>query len=162
MLSNGSYREPARTSVQEMNDLLKGRMQRSLSAVGRIRDTGERTQFAGASHQTRERRAGYSRFLCCLDDRLPGSYRFDGSQIAQKALALAVWEGGGIKSGQETLPRRRLWFSLFLRAYQRCLTALRHVLLQRVWENSCLVRGKTQQRSQPTEGDGGEIDQQMT
>src|SRR5215471_12892003 len=32
MLSNGSYREPARTSVQEMNDLLKGRMQCSLSA----------------------------------------------------------------------------------------------------------------------------------
>src|SRR6266568_1375402 len=134
-----------------MDDFLKGRMQCSLSAVGRIRDTGESTQFSGAPHQTRERRASYSRFLCCLDDRRPGQYRFDGSQIAQKALSLAVWESGGIKGRQDTLPRRRLWFSLFLRvrALAHTLTALRHVLLERVWENGCLVRGKTHQRSQP-------------
>src|SRR6266567_5960806 len=161
MLSNGSDREPARTRVKELNNFLKGRMQCSLSAVGRIRDTGESTQFSGAPHQTRERRASYSRFLCCLDDRSPGQYRFDGSQIPQKALSLAVWESGGIKGRQDTLPRRRLWFSLFLLAKPRTLTALRHVLGERVWENESRVRGKTHQRSQPVEGDGGEIDQQM-
>jgi hypothetical protein len=99
--------------------------------------------------------------LCGLDDRSPGQDRFDGSQIPQKALSLVVWESGGIKGGQETLPRRRLWFSLFLRAYQRTLTALCHVLLERVWENESRVGGKTHQRNQPAEGDGGEIDQQM-
>src|SRR5438552_4029574 len=144
-----------------MDDFLKGRMQCALSVVGRIRDTGESTQFSGAPHQARERRASYSRFLCCFDDRSPGQDSFNGSQILQKALSLAVWERGGIKGGQDTLPRRRLWFSLFLRALPRTLTALRHVLGKRVWENGCLVRGKTHQRSQPAEGDGGQIDQQM-
>src|SRR5215469_11280159 len=133
MLSNGAYRESARPLVQAMDGFLEGWVQRSLSVVGRIRDTGESTQFSSAPHQTRERRASYPRFLCCLDDRRPGQYRFDGSQIAQKALALAVWERGGIKGGQETLPRRRLWFSLCLRAGPHCLTTLRHVLLERVW-----------------------------
>src|SRR3989440_10630048 len=161
MLSNGSDREPARTRVKELNNFLKGRMQCALSVVGRIRDTGKSTQFSGAPHQTRERRASYPRFLCCLDDRRPGQHSFDGSQIPQKALSLAVWESGGIKGGQDTLPRRRLWFSLFLRALEHSLTALPHVLGERVWENGCLVRGKTHQRSQPVEGDGGEIDQQM-
>lgn len=133
-----------------MNDFLKGRRQCSLSAEAA--HTGHRPEHPVLGSVAPDARASSKLLPFLVLSRRPSPRLAPLRRLAdsaRSALSLAVWESGGIKGGQDTLPHRRLWFNLFLRAYQRCLTALRHVLLERVWEDESRVRGKTDQRSQP-------------
>src|SRR6266446_5348807 len=132
-------------------------MQFPFSTVGRMRNTCEHTEFAGSLHQARESRASDLRFSCHINDRRASQYGFDGSQIAQKVLTHRPLEGGVIKGGKQVHALIALLLNHILHNH--------HVGTQLggkgIRENGGAVCGKTNQRREPSEGDGGEIDEQM-
>src|SRR6266496_1839262 len=127
------------------------------SAVGRIGNTREHAEGAGALHQAREGGASNLCLSCHIHDRGPGQHGFDGSQIAQKALSHRTFERGVIKGRQEA----RALIPLFLNLLRRNGPAFGQLRGKRIWENGKSVRGKTHQRRQPSQRDGGEIHEQM-
>src|SRR5260221_4304826 len=89
MLSNGSYREPGRMSVKEMNDFLKGGMHCSLSAEAAhrghrrecpvrgcaapsARASSERSAFLVLSRRARLQPAQLRRLADCAESALVG------------------------------------------------------------------------------------------
>ena len=99
MLGNCAYRESGRAGIEPTNGFLKGRMQRSLSAVGGVGNTSNLPQFSCALHQATQGGATHSLCLCCLADCCSGLYRLDSSQVAQKAFPRRSIEDGSVKGG---------------------------------------------------------------
>src|SRR5258708_26562588 len=96
-------------------------------------------------------------FSGSLDDGWPSQHGFDGSEIAEKVLSHRCFEDRVIEGGGE-IHRFVTLFESFLRQNRHALTQLRG---KGIRENGRSIRGQANQRSEPAERDGGEINEQM-
>src|SRR5262245_42230204 len=96
-------------------------------------------------------------FSCALCERGASEHILDGLQITQKALAHRTFECGIIKGGKQAHTLITLLLSQIIQNH-RAVTQLRR---KRIWENGRRVRGKTNQRGQPSKRHLGKIDEQV-